>query len=398
MGDGNVITPIEKDRPPAGTACARCKALGHFCSATEYIDDTDEAQCHSCLEAEDCPVIAAKHSDSNDPCAVPRFPAEERIEINKQTVRDYIFEGLTEKQIIHMTGMSPAFVSSVAADIKRESDAMDSAVIAEEAPRAILAPKKPVPQLPAPIKREPPDKRKTSKWNPIIDQLLRLKVDESLDLATPSGDTPTHYANNLRSYLHTGNRTCNDEWSIQQFGLPEGMIRVRRGERRPTIYETLQQEAREEQELASRTKEPPTTPKHELTVAHPVTIVTVPGKPSKEDMPPTLSRAFEMVIAEINADIERLEDHADDQEDEELQNCLAHEKELVGTLHDYHPAMMGSTATGIKPSVYERAMERAEEELRIIELEIARLQKRRDALKPVYAALKAAHEAERETR
>jgi hypothetical protein len=56
---GVVVSVEEKDRPPAGTACVRCTGLGHFCQATEFLDDSEDALCDACLEAEDCPRIVA---------------------------------------------------------------------------------------------------------------------------------------------------------------------------------------------------------------------------------------------------------------------------------------------------------------------------------------------------
>lgn len=47
------------DRPPAGTACATCRAMGHYCPAKAFKGMTDVGLCEPCLREENCPAIAA---------------------------------------------------------------------------------------------------------------------------------------------------------------------------------------------------------------------------------------------------------------------------------------------------------------------------------------------------
>lgn len=54
---GPVVDEVELDRPPAGTACARCKRKAHFCPAVTY--DGDEAVCLHCEDGVECPTSAA---------------------------------------------------------------------------------------------------------------------------------------------------------------------------------------------------------------------------------------------------------------------------------------------------------------------------------------------------
>ena len=136
-----------------------------------------------------------------------------------------------------------------------------------------------------------------------------------------------------------------------------------------------------------------------LAVVTPVSIpaVQLPAvEAPKPAMDMTLSRAFELVMAELNANIETLEDSGD--RSKGMVEAIKHDKDIVATLHDYHPAFTGMTATGCAPSVFDRALEQAQSEVHLIELELQRLARRRDALKPVLAALKASQEAERDTR
>jgi hypothetical protein len=134
--------------------------------------------------------------------------------------------------------------------------------------------------------------------------------------------------------------------------------------------------------------------KPQLNVATPVTIVTVEADAPKVDM--TLSRAFELVIAEMESSLDSLRDDTDNADD--LKDCIKSQEEIVGALREYHPSVMGMSATGMGTSIYERAMERAEAELHIINLEIQRLEMRRKALQPMLDAMKTSIHWERESR
>lgn len=133
--------------------------------------------------------------------------------------------------------------------------------------------------------------------------------------------------------------------------------------------------------------------KEELRVTTPVTIVTVPEKVQPPDM--TLSRAFELVIAEMEGNIDCLREQEDDPD---IAEGIKHDEDVVGTLRGWHPAFMGFSSSAPRVSIYERALQRAESELRLINLEIGRLQMRKGALTPMVDALKLNINAERESR
>jgi hypothetical protein len=131
-----------------------------------------------------------------------------------------------------------------------------------------------------------------------------------------------------------------------------------------------------------------------LRTATTMTIETAAAKEVAPDM--TLSRAFELVMAELNQSIDDLEDCGD--ESDQFKAALSSYKEIVNTLHDAHPAFMGFSASAPNASIYDRAIGRAETELHLINLELQRLQTRKAALKPMLEALKANIKAEQETR
>jgi hypothetical protein len=111
----------------------------------------------------------------------------------------------------------------------------------------------------------------------------------------------------------------------------------------------------------------------------------------------TLSRAFELVMREFEINIEGMREMSAG-EDPEMDKCVAHEEDVLGTLRDYHPADSGFSVAMKYPSVYERAATSAQAELRTISMELQRLQARETALKGILAALEANGEAEKETR
>jgi hypothetical protein len=141
-------------------------------------------------------------------------------------------------------------------------------------------------------------------------------------------------------------------------------------------------------------EQPSPADKPELKIATPVTIVTVATDPSNPDM--TLSRAFELVIAEFEASADSIRDSGAGSEDAE--ECAKSQEALINELRAWHPVAIGMSASSAGTSIYERAMQRAEAELRIIELEIKRLEMRRNALKPMLEAMKTSIYWERESR
>lgn len=67
---------LNDDRPPAGTRCATCHAMGHYCPAKAFQGMTDVGVCDPCFRDEDCSVIAAIKLRDEDafvdqPLAIP---------------------------------------------------------------------------------------------------------------------------------------------------------------------------------------------------------------------------------------------------------------------------------------------------------------------------------------
>lgn len=55
----SLAVEYEEDVPPAGTACAGCRRLGHYCMAKRYCGESS-ALCMACATGEDCSVVTAR--------------------------------------------------------------------------------------------------------------------------------------------------------------------------------------------------------------------------------------------------------------------------------------------------------------------------------------------------
>lgn len=125
---GVLILPEDIDRPPAGTACATCKAMGHYCSARVFVGQTDVGVCEPCLREENCPVIAALNKTDE-----PMYEPEEGIstfesarsiprdewpddEIVKQSTTETEDDWTARKERTGRPGMSPELREKILAE------------------------------------------------------------------------------------------------------------------------------------------------------------------------------------------------------------------------------------------------------------------------------------------
>lgn len=332
----------ELDMPPAGTPCITCKSKGHFCQADVYAaGDSGNGVCEACLEGRDCDVVKARLGvGTPDPLSVPRVSKEQREANRRELIADPLRRGKTVRQIGSDEGFSEQLILEVRSTIPADE-----------------LPKKTGPKIGShfhiakAMKSDSPveqDKRQTYR---ISDEVRQQIIAESPSI--PSSVLGKKYG-------------CSAA-SVDNFRKAAGTF------------------------IPSKTRGPA---KKELAVTTPVTIVTVPAQEPKLDM--TLSRAFELVMAELRKGLDHLVEIDDD--DPDLKKSIEAQKGMIGMLHDSHPAFMGFSETGRKESLYQRALDRAIDELHIIELELQRLEKRRDALKPMMKVLKENIEAERDTR
>lgn len=109
----------------------------------------------------------------------------------------------------------------------------------------------------------------------------------------------------------------------------------------------------------------------------------LPIEASPADM--TLSRAFELVTAELRMSADSMLEMGDDDFDGYVK---AHEEAIV-LLQDNHPSICGTSALAAGKSIYERALEQANDELRILDMEFRRIERRRSALRGIVAGLEA---------
>jgi len=198
-----------------------------------------------------------------------------------------------------------------------------------------------------------------TKFGAIIGRIIQLEPGKSLTVDAPEGITLNAFAPELFDALVEHPKTEGRTWKVN---TDHKIMKVIVSEITKAEPEEVEEESRKE-----------------------------PKAPNI-----TLSRAFEMVMAELRQGIDNLEDVGDDSDD--WKAAMKSQKDIVDLLHDSHPAFLGFSNTGAKTSIYERAMERAKTELHIINLEIQRLQMRRDALTPMLKAMGENIANERDTR
>jgi hypothetical protein len=298
--------------------------------------------------------------------------------------------------------------------------------------------------------------RKPHKWDSVIDQVLQLKPSEKISLSVPATNGPTHYAGLVRSMLHLNVRTKGNCWSVTQAEDPDVkeivVTRDPRREEKPTAtpFVSAQSPVAQGKRAAYRISdevrakiiaEPAERHYGDVAKQYGVSVTSVDNirraahvpalargwqakrKAVKYQLEPAikqapapleasaplridpspkpdvipglfLSRAFELVIAEMQEGIDRMSGD----KDKDARECVKAWQEVVGQLRDFHPAISGGSWLNGGPSIYDKARERAEAELRVIGMEIPRLQARQKALQAILAPLKANAEAERDTR
>ena len=223
------------------------------------------------------------------------------------------------------------------------------------------------------------------KFGTIIQRLLKAEPGEAVEVKPPPALTLNRFADELMDCLLHHPEASQHRWNLNTNHHAGWLVAVQV----PEVEGTSSDQSDPKEENMSSLAVVPTHTEVSRTV--------VSSVPKGAVIPSLfLSRAFEMVIAEMESSLDDLKDSDDNSI--EMANCIKNEQDIIRSLRDYHPAVMGSSSTGACVSIYERALERAEAELRIINLELQRLTKRKAALEPMIAAMKSNTEAERDTR
>ena len=206
-----------------------------------------------------------------------------------------------------------------------------------------------------------------------IGRLLQAEESEVIKLTAPSGLSLNIFADELMDHLCAHPKAGQFRWKLS---TDHGIKRVI-CKRVPPVDDPDP----EPEETSLITAEPDTT-----------VPATVAPKPSL-----TISRAFELVIAEYDKGIAVMsEDFADDGE---AMKTVEKMKTVVEDLRDSHPAVAQvSWTTSANFSVYELARKQAEGELAVIKSELGRLGKRQKALEDILSVLKKHEYTEMDTR
>lgn len=92
------------------------------------------------------------------------------------------------------------------------------------------APVRALPPAPSPDTAPARTATRASKWGAAIEQCLKLKRDESCEIAIPADMDLARAANNFRRILSQNTRTCRTKWSVSSF---TGKVIVRRVDQWP---------------------------------------------------------------------------------------------------------------------------------------------------------------------
>jgi len=130
------------------------------------------------------------------------------------------------------------------------------------------------------------------------------------------------------------------------------------------------------------------------TPSGPVRSIPIPQRP--ENL--LLTKAIELVSRELEAGADSLEETAGDVDDEGLRDCAAENRKIATAIRENHPAWMGFAYSAPSESIYEKSLERARSELKIIRYELERLHERETALAAIETALASNIQAEESTR
>ena len=429
---------IEEDRPPVGTPCIVCKGKGHWCQAEQFTaGDSGNGICNACVEGNECShALMRKKRDLDDfiptdsallPEPVRVIPAPQAVVVQPKPVIQLAapaissqsdgdtrrFEAIAQRLLKLEPGETVAFAVPEGRPAKGyEGDllrflATDPRTMgidwihhaSESDRRVVMATMKKLKGVTR-VKAEPPaaglcgcgrDASHKGRCAARRQELAKEVQDNGGMKADMRRMVEGMLANDYSPRL-IAKRTGLAEKSIERVQA-EMAARVPVSNVAPPPAKPIQATNGSRPQPVT-VEEPKAAEKPVLSVATPVTIVTVESEAPKPDL--TLSRAFELVIAEMEASVDSMRDTLDDSED--MAACIKSHEALVGELRGWHPAQMGSSASGTKTSIYERAMDQAEAELRIIDLEIQRLEMRGKALKPMLEAMKTSMPWERESR
>lgn len=429
----------EPDVPTAGTPCIACKTNNHFCQADEWVGDSDQGICQSCSDGRTCHFMSLRASDNQ--VYVP-----EKVDENGHLTRPWaksIVSGLAflkpgdsvllippdamnlitfqqdiqralelspnasqykwtshaneertgmvfvklpreKQQVISEKLQQGESVKQIAAVLEVPKDAVRQVKEAEKVPRVasykpektaqvermlqsgyptntviertglskntILTIKK---RLGLPLATRPGEKdeivhRKADKWTAVLDKLLKLKDGEQCMIDVPSGTDQKMYGNQLRSMLHTSTLTICTDWGVSYKGF-DHQVRVTRGS-----------------EHLNRGDRPRTViPRNSTDVGRPQ-VVDRPAIESLINDGKSVRSTAEVVQVSTNT-VQRIKREMNARKDE-------------------------------GDSIYEKSLEHAQDELKVIVPELERLLKRKEALTNIVAALEQNLSSERATR
>lgn len=386
----------ERDTPPAGTPCSSCNALGHFCQADEWcVGDSGYAICDECLNGKECATIKARKP-------APDFDVD-RLDHPIAPVKHIP----VEKTVIAL----PAPFVPAQARNPYTSDALVARI--ESLPDGEMI------ELPLPKDWTQPEFHRDicALLKAAEDRLLeRIKITwRKPDLATiirKDPEKPAPKPKKLKNYVCEGCGKKNEDpkW-------PEGWARTGpkmkiwcdqcvakeawvepEPVRAPSGYEIFDK-SKASPKKEAQPPEKPVEPVAENLAPVELYARVANAKPPKEPPSLMLPTAFEMVAKEVRAHRDSMVDlAAENVDDIDWESAIKEHDNTLAILHDCNPAFLGYAESDKHPSIYERALEQANNELELLKLESQRIALRITALQAIRDVLEANHRNEEDTR
>lgn len=406
--DARTGHPEEMDVPPAGTPCVVCKAMGHFCAADQYTaGDSGNGICNACVNQQDCEVVRVRKAKpqpfSAEPFDVPISPARS-IPIPADAVVPADPPAKRTGPKIGSTHNDSKMKRERAAEMLKDGvSGNEISRVLEISPNTVVQVRGNTEGVPEPVggklKGGEPN-RKKEKRKKAVELLsqgktwLQVRDETGLSTATIAKavrdcDSNSPVVRGQRSTYIIPQET-RAEIANESVEIHPTVLAKKYGCSTATIN-NIRRDAG--MELPPRKHGP--AKKQELVVTTPVTIVTVPKEPTVNI---TMSRAFEMVIREMQnwkASIaDMLAEDFDNQE-----SVIKDYDNMIGMLQDSAPQFTGlGDSENKSQDVYERTLKAAKIEEHLCLLELQRLTVRHEALKKVVKTLEETKEVLKDTR
>jgi hypothetical protein len=371
--DAVAVESEEVDRPSAGTWCCVCRTAGHFCQADQFTaGDSGNGICDPCAEGKDCDVLKARSKKPEpfeaEPLDVPIAPVRSiPVENAKPAPLPSYIRGTYKKE-----------------ETTKATELLKSGVSVRDTAKEVGLAKRTVQKIRQEVGITKPanhggaENQKTRHAG-YIGRLLQIEEGKTLTVNPPEGYSLNKFADELMDCLIEHPAAGEFRWKLNT-DHSNGRVICKR--------------------LALEIEEPEATSEVAMEPAQPAPIVETSRLPPASSLHGlSMPKAFEMVIAEIEQQIDFCRSTSEYEDDSDgMREAVDSDQKIVDAIRGWHPASVGYSSHAERESIYDLALERGKRELHIILCELTRLTKRRDALQQIIKGLEAGSEGERDSR